>query len=59
MPIYDPNAPDFPNTPLSPPVKPHKDITHPNYHKTPCLLFDGTESLAAGFDQVCGTGCKH
>jgi hypothetical protein len=59
--IYDPNDAHFPNTPLTPPTKPQ--IRHPayfkpqpsdhrDYQKVPALLFDGTESLAAGLDQV-------
>ncbi len=59
--IYDPNDAHFPNTPITSTTKSH--IKHPayfipqpsdhrDYQKVPALLFDGTESLAAGLDQV-------
>lgn len=63
--IYDPNDADFPNTsaePVAKPVNTHpfvyapRDEEHKLYKTQPCLLFDGTESLAAGLDQV-GYSC--
>ncbi|VDP02210.1 unnamed protein product [Soboliphyme baturini] len=58
--VEDPNHPDFPRktTPdvcqINHPAwaRPPAETDHPLYKETPCLRFDGTESLAEGADQL-------